>query len=117
MRARQILMIAGITLLVSACSEFYSIAPRSLVKTAGNVNMISTGVTMATDKTLMDHIVSYRSGKDCSTVRKELGRTYCVEDEPNPIPAVHCYPSLGDVTCYANPDPNRSLQSRVGNTQ
>jgi len=103
MRARHIVLISLTAVLVSACSDFYTMAPRPLLKAAGNVNVISTGVTMASDKTLVDHLVSYNSGKDCSTVRTEQGRTYCREDEPNPAYAGYCYPTIGDVTCYAEP--------------
>jgi len=69
---------------------------------------------MATDKTMLDNAISLLSGKDCSTVRKEAGRTYCVEDEPNPTAAVHCYKTLGDVTCYDRPDPYGDRQQKVG---
>lgn len=111
---RAALVIATV-LLVSACSNFYSIAPRPLIKTVANFSILSTGVVMATDKTLSDHIVSYQTGKDCSTVRVENGRTYCREDEPNPIPTVHCYRTIGDVTCYSMPDPARMPDERIGN--
>lgn len=103
-------------LLLSACSNFYSIAPRSLIKTAGNLSIISSAVVMATDKTLSDHLMSWKTGKNCSTVRVEQGRTYCREDEPNPMPAVFCYPTLGDVMCYAQPDPTREPDARTGMT-
>lgn len=58
---------------------------------------------MATEKTLGDHIVSYSSGKDCSSVRKDLGLTYCKEDEKVPPMNVYCYNTLGEVTCYREP--------------
>lgn len=115
MRAAKWIGLGVITVLMSACGDIYTVAPRGLLKAAGNVNIVSTGVTMATDKTLSDHLVSYQSGKDCSTVRLEQGRTYCKEDEPNPIPDVHCYRTLADVTCYREPDPKRSLDERIGN--
>lgn len=69
---------------------------------------------VATDKTIADHIASYQTGKDCSTVRVEQGRTYCVEDEPNPQAEVYCYPSIGSVTCYEKPDPTRAASSALG---
>lgn len=114
MRAHRIMILTGTALLVSACTEFYSVLPRTIIKTAGNVNLVSTGVTMATDKTLVDHVVSFQSGKDCSTVRSEQGRTYCKEDEPNPMPVAYCYRSIGDVTCFTAPDSTRP-NDRVGN--
>ncbi|MBL4614837.1 MAG: hypothetical protein JKY27_08190 [Magnetovibrio sp.] len=117
MRAHQILLIVSTTVLVSACSDFYNMVPRPLIKTVGNVSIISAGVTMATDKTLVDHIVSYRSGKDCSTVRTEQGRTYCREDEDNSMPEMYCYRSIADVTCYSEPNPARSETGLVGDVQ
>ena len=69
---------------------------------------------VGSQKTLGDHIISYVSGKDCSTVRRNLGRTYCVEDEPNPVPRVFCYPTIGKVTCYDRPDPRRQPFEKVG---
>jgi len=106
------LLVVGVT--VSACADFYSILPRPLLKTVGNFSIISSGVVMATDKTLMDHLVSHRTNKDCSTVRVEQGRTYCREDEPNPMPNVHCYQTLGDVMCYSTPDPTRQPADVLG---
>jgi hypothetical protein len=69
---------------------------------------------VGSQKTIGDHILSYVSGKDCSTVRRNLGRTYCVEDEPNPILRVFCYPAIGMVTCYDTPDPRRQPFEKVG---
>ena len=113
--AARMAALAVVTLTVSACTEFYSILPRAAIKTVGNFSIISSGVVMATDKTLSDHLVSYSTGKDCSTVRSEQGRTYCREDEPNPMPNVHCYQTLGDVMCYAAPDPTRQPGDSIGN--
>ena len=107
--------LASSALALSACTEIYSIVPRAAVKTVGNFSIIGAGLVMATDKTLSDHLVSYQTGKDCSTVRAEQGRTYCREDEPNPMPVVHCYQTLGDVTCYSAPDPARKPGEAIGN--
>jgi len=114
MRARQFISVVSLALLVSACTDFYSVVPRDALKTAGNLSVVSTALTMGTDKTLTDHLVSLKTGKDCSTVRVERGRTYCKEDEPNPVATVHCYPSIGDVTCYAQANPARQPDERVG---
>jgi len=72
------------------------------------------GVSLiGTDKTVVDHVISIGSGKDCSTVRKEKGLTYCVEDTPIAQQNLYCYRDLGGVTCYDKPAPNRSTQQRV----
>ncbi|MDH5750487.1 MAG: hypothetical protein OEY85_14350 [Rhodospirillales bacterium] len=67
-----------------------------------------------TDKTLGDNIYSLYSGKDCSSVRYQQGRTYCEEDEPNPSSRYYCYRTLGEITCYEDPDPHYSPQAQVG---
>ena len=62
--------------------------------------------TVVTQKPLTDHVVSFFSGKNCSTIRREKGQTYCEEDELQPgAPKVYCYRALGGVTCYDRPDP------------
>lgn len=68
---------------------------------------------MGTDKTLVDHVISIGSGKECSTVRREKGLTYCEEDTPVAKQNLYCYRDLGGVTCYDKPAPNRSTQQRV----
>jgi len=93
------LAVAAVVVGLGGCTDFGFVEGASL---------------MATDKTMLDNAISLLSGKDCSTVRKEAGRTYCVEDEPNPTPAVHCYKTLGDVTCYDRSDPYGDGQQKVG---
>ena len=78
-----------LSLLVSGC----------VVHTAG----VDAITTMATEKTLTDHVVSLASGKDCSSVRSEMGLTYCKEDEKIPPMNVYCYHTLGSVNCYSKP--------------
>ena len=43
------------------------------------------------------------SGRDCSIVRLEQGRTYCAPREGEPPPEVFCTRSLGVVDCWADP--------------
>ncbi len=76
--------------------------------------MVNGATVVGSEKTLGDHIISYVSGINCSTVRRNLGRTYCEEDEPNPVPRVFCYPTIGKITCYDTPDPRRQPFEKVG---
>lgn len=78
------------------------------------LSIFGTASVVATDKTLADHAVSYLSGKDCYTVRKETGRSYCKEDERNPTPTVHCYRNLGGVSCYEKQNPYGDRRKEVG---
>ena len=69
---------------------------------------------IGTDKTIEDHVISLASGKNCSTIRKEKGLTYCEEDEPNIKPNIWCYKTLAKVTCYDRPDPYGGRQKKMG---
>jgi hypothetical protein len=72
---------------------------------------------VGTSKTLGDHIVSFTSGKNCSSVRREKGMAYCEEDDAQPPPVSrHCYRTLGSVTCYDRPDPYEGRHQRVEET-
>ncbi len=68
---------------------------------------------MASDKTFVDHLVSYSSGKDCSLVNTEQGREYCVEDEKKIQQNIFCYRNLGGVTCYDRADPYHNGAARI----
>lgn len=83
----------------------------------GCVAAIGAGTVAATDKTPVDHLVSLVTGKDCSVIRQNRGLTYCVEDEVTPPVRVHCYPTLGEVSCYAKPDPFPGGQRELGSAQ
>jgi hypothetical protein len=73
---------------------------------APGVAQIEGASVVVTQKPLSDHIVSFFSGKNCSTIRREKGLTYCEEDEmQSGSPRVYCYRALGGVTCYDRPDP------------
>ncbi len=51
-----------------------------------------------------DALVSVASGRDCSIVRLEQGKTYCRAVEPVPEPPPYCTRSLGRVECWLNPE-------------
>lgn len=67
---------------------------------------------MGSDKTVVDHMVSLGSGKNCSILRKDQGLTYCVEDMPKIRQNIYCYRDLGGVTCYDRADPYGSGQDQ-----
>jgi hypothetical protein len=69
---------------------------------------------MGTDKTVIDHVVSVSSGKNCSSIRLEQGDYYCEEDEPRINPNINCYKTLGRVTCYTKSDPYNEGYQKVG---
>lgn len=61
-----------------------------------------------TQKTIDDHLVSWLSGDDCSTLKALHGEPYC-QPEPAKIPRItqtsYCYKNLAGVTCYSQPMP------------
>jgi hypothetical protein len=64
------------------------------------------GVTViTTGKTISDHIISFATGKNCSTVRKQTGQNYCEEDDLSLPEEIYCYNSLGNVNCFATAQP------------
>ena len=89
----RVLAVLAFTALVGACS---AAPPLAAVEGAS---------AWWTGKTVSDQVISFATGKNCSTVRRETGRTYCEEDEPNPMPAVYCYRTIAKITCYDRPDP------------
>lgn len=94
-----------------------AISALTLMATAGCAATIGAGTVAATNKTPVDHLVSLAIGKDCSVVRRHRGSTYCVEDEITPPVRVHCYPTLGEATCYSEPDPYPGGQRKLGSEQ
>lgn len=75
-------------------------AGASPFQTIAVVDMVSI---INSQKTLLDHYESYRTGLDCSTPRAELdGGPWCIS-KPAPYippPQPYCYRTLGDVDCY-----------------
>lgn len=69
------------------------------------VAQIQGAFVVGGDKTIEDHVISLSSGKNCSSIRKQRGLTYCEEDQVTIKPNIYCYKTLGEVTCYDRPDP------------
>lgn len=90
-----------------------ALAPVAILP-GGCAAVLGAGAVAATDKTPVDHVYSLVSGKNCSLVRKQRGLTYCVEDEVVLETALHCYPTLGEVTCYSTADPFPGGQRAIG---
>ena len=97
---KRFIAVAGMLVLAgcSAASGAQSVAPQAA--------MIEAATIIGTDKTVGDHVVSFMTNKNCSTVRKHLGKTYCEEDEVGRVDEVYCYKTLAAVTCYAIPSPH-----------
>jgi len=53
-------------------------------------------------RTPFDALWSLVTGRDCSAVRLDQGKSYCRPVEPPPEPQPYCTASLGVVDCWAN---------------
>jgi hypothetical protein len=63
--------------------------------TAGSVAVIQ--------RTPIDALWSLVTGRDCSAVRLDQGKSYCRPVEPPPAPRPYCTRSLGVADCWASP--------------
>jgi hypothetical protein len=54
-------------------------------------------------RTVPDAVYSLWTGRDCSVVRLDEGKTYCRPLEPPPEPPAFCTRSLGSVDCWLDP--------------
>jgi len=64
----------------------------------------SVGSVATIQRSPADAVYSWVTGRDCSIVRLDQGRTYCRPVEPKPEPPVYCTRGLGSVNCWQNPD-------------
>jgi hypothetical protein len=68
---------------------------------AAVVGVAATAGTVATiQRTHFDAVYSLLTGRDCSMVRQDEGKTYCRPVEPEPEPPPFCTRSLGAVDCW-----------------
>lgn len=82
---------------------------------SGELFVIESISAAISDKTASDHIVSLVSGKDCSFLRVEQDKSYCVEDAKIASQShLYCYTTLASVTCYTAPHPQRAPAERIG---
>lgn len=80
--------------------------PTSMVTGAGAaVDLVSL---TSTRKTVVDHVVSGLTGKDCSSVSFSQTGDYCPEKVVVDRSNLYCYRTLADVECHHIPDPYRN---------
>jgi hypothetical protein len=71
------------------------------IATAGvGASLISV---VAIQRTPADALYSWVTGRDCSVVRLDQGKTYCRPVEPEPQPQQYCTRGLGAVNCWLDP--------------
>jgi hypothetical protein len=65
---------------------------------------VSVASVATIQRTPADAVYSLFTGRDCSLVRLDQGKTYCRPVEPKPDPPAFCTRSLGAVNCWKDPD-------------
>jgi hypothetical protein len=64
---------------------------------------LTVGSIAVMQRSPFDALYSVVSGKDCSIVRLDQGKSYCRPVEPPPEPQPYCTPSLGVADCWRDP--------------
>ena len=105
-------VLSGIVLILSACAGAENTTP-SFFPVPQMMGVDGASV-LSTGKTISDHIVSFATGKNCSSVRRNLGQHFCEEDAVAVPDEVFCYNTLGDVSCYASPAPHGETYRHLG---
>ncbi|MGE0224990.1 MAG: hypothetical protein AB7F35_18020 [Acetobacteraceae bacterium] len=68
------------------------------------VAAVGIGSIAVIGRSPLDAVYSTLSGRDCSIVRMEQGKSYCRWEDPEPKPPVFCTRSLGVVDCWKDPE-------------
>ena len=89
----RVLVVLAVSLPTGGCLE-----------TTATVAAVAVAGVPVFGRTLPDVVVSAVSGKDCSLVRLDAGKTYCAPQEPAPARPMVCTRSLGTVDCWSNPE-------------
>ncbi len=64
---------------------------------------VNVGSVATIQRTPADAAYSWWTGRDCSAVRLDQGKTYCRPVEPKPELPVFCTRGLGAVNCWQDP--------------
>lgn len=83
-------------LLLGGCQA----APLTLLAAVGGTTAGSAAVIQ---RTPIDAAWSLATGRDCSVVRLDQGKSYCRRPEPPPELQPYCTRSLGVADCWADP--------------
>jgi hypothetical protein len=67
------------------------------------VGALGVGSIVVIGRTPFDAVYSVVSGRDCSVVRFDQGKSYCRPIEPPPEPPPFCTRTLGMADCWRDP--------------
>jgi hypothetical protein len=92
----------------STAPIWFALLPLLLLAGCGEAVGVAAGVEAATVPVLgrgvVDVGVSAITGKDCSVVRLDQGKTYCAPRDHMPDAPPFCTQTLGSVECWSNPE-------------
>ena len=87
-----------ILLLLAGCGA----TPEQVVPAAA---LFGIGSIAVIQRSPFDALYSVLSGRDCSIVRLDQGKSYCRPIEPPPEPPPYCTRSLAVADCWRDPGP------------
>lgn len=104
---RHLAPLAG-TLLVAGCAFLGPNGIETEMSQGGNIYGLTNLEVLSvinTKKTLGDHVATWITGKDCSTIRAQREGAWCVDWPAPPAPPqqVYCYASIARPSCYSQP--------------
>ncbi|CAA7619802.1 hypothetical protein [Magnetospirillum sp. UT-4] len=104
---RHIAPLAGI-LLLSGCMFAGRDGFETEAARVGDMHLLANLEVLSvinTKKTMGDHLATWITGKDCSTIRAQREGAWCVDwpSPPAPPQQVYCYASLAKPSCFAQP--------------
>ncbi len=105
----------GLGLLLSSCSSIRD--PYFTKALWGSPEFLAMGVAVDlayAKKTPVGHVVSWITGRNCSILRVEAGKSYCEPKEKFVQAEEHCYKTLGGIDCYT--DEQNQYGEEVGDT-
>ena len=85
----------------------------SLVEPAGALLAASVASIPAFGRSLPDVVYSGLTGRECSVVRLEQGKSYCRPTDPPIETPPFCTRSLGNVDCWTNPEAFAQPQRQI----
>ncbi len=83
-------------LVLAGCASMEAPAGAFVAAEAASVPVLGRGIG--------DTVYSAVTGKNCSIVRLDEGKTYCKPIAPPPPPQPFCTRTLGTIDCWKNPD-------------
>ena len=71
---------------------------------------VTAGSLIVTGKTPEDHLAGWLTGMDCSSVRFEQRRPWCIPHGEPPGPPPFCTRSIGSIDCWTAPPAGAPLR-------